>query len=71
MDAAMSKIGNSMNTVTSQINKASSKAAGTNKLPHVAPSGMKSHVAAEHGVSPYHAGNAATTGQKNAYSLPN
>ncbi len=62
-----SKIG----TTSNQISKGLAKSEGVTKLPHVAPSGMKSHIAAEHGVSPYHAGNAATTGQKNAYSLPN
>ena len=62
-----SKIG----TTSNQINKGLDKAEGVTKLPHVAPSGMKSHIAAEHGISPYHAGNAATTGQANAYSLPN
>lgn len=72
METAMSKIGKSMDSVSSQIDKAASKAAGTNKLPHVAPGKMPAHVSVEHGVRPpAHSGNAATTGQANAYSLPN
>ena len=69
LQSTISSIGKSMSTVENSINKAQSKAEGVNKLPHV--SKLPTHIGAEHGVSPYHAGNAATTGQKNAYSLPN
>ena len=63
-----SKIG----TTSSQISKGLAKSEGVNKLPHIAPAGMKTHIAVEHGIAPPKgAGNAATTGQANAYSLPN
>ena len=63
-----SKIG----TTSSQINKGLAKSEGVTKLPHVAPAGMETHIAVEHGIKPpAHSGNAATTGQMTAYNFPN
>jgi hypothetical protein len=69
---SMASIESKIGTTSSQISKGLAKSEGVTKLPHVAPTGMKTHVAVEHGIRPpAHAGNAATTGQANAYSLPN
>lgn len=69
-NAYQAKIGNQEISQSQQLDKAEAKA--ITPAIHSAPKGMATHIAVEHGIKPpARAGNAATTGQNNAYSLPN
>lgn len=52
LTSTLAGIGKSIQATEDQIDKAQSKAFGTDKLFKVPPSGMKTHVAVEHGYRP-------------------
>ncbi len=71
-NAYQAKIGNQEIAQSQQLDKAEAKVLTPKISGHTAPKGMATHIAVEHGIKPpARAGNAATTGQNNAYSLPN
>jgi len=71
LNSQINNIDKSINSTENSVNKALSKSEGVTKLPHVAPNRMGSHIAAEHGISPYHNKNSSTTGSNKAYSFSN